>query len=212
MNDKLTHRRGFLGTAAAFLGISIVPRLANAEAPVDESWLQGLNGKHKQFFDVGNIRDGRPLSRVNNFLDAYHEAYGTTDADTNAVVGCHSQALGIVMNDALWSKYEFGKRFSTNDPLTKQPSTRNPLVPKEAGYEWSVDYSVTRLQERGVRFVACLRSIRALAFEIATERSAADGIRQELIAGLLTGVTPVPAMVVAINRAHEAGLSYVFNS
>jgi intracellular sulfur oxidation DsrE/DsrF family protein len=211
MSDASTPRRGFLGRLSiAFLGLAGTPVLAARTSDPDESWLKGLNGQHRQFFDVGTMRDGRPMGRVLNFLDAYHDAYGTTDGDTNVVFGAHSGALGIVMSDALWTKYEIGKRNSQNDPLTKMPAVRNPFIRREVGYDWSRDYSVTKLQERGVRFIACRRSIRALAMELTADGKNADAINDEIIAGLLPGVVPVPAMVVAINRAHEAGLAYVF--
>ncbi|MEX2151896.1 MAG: hypothetical protein WD825_01070 [Gemmatimonadaceae bacterium] len=206
-----TPRRGFLGrAAAAMLGIVAVPSAARTLAGVgeassaDEAWLHGLTGKHKQFFDAASGRDGRSLSRAMNFLDAYSEAYGTTDADTNVIFGAHGGALPLVMNDGLWAKYEFGKRFSEDDPLTRAPAVRNPYARDPA-------FSVARLQKRGVRFIVCLRSIRRLGGELAAERGAsADEIRLELIANVLPAVTPVPAMIVAANRAQEAGLTYVF--
>jgi intracellular sulfur oxidation DsrE/DsrF family protein len=211
-------RRGFLASAAAaFLGLGTVPSLARSmrgadtSGPPDESWLRGLNGKHKQFVDIGTLRDGRALVRVANFLDVYAESYGLSDQDISVVVGVHGSALGIAFNDSLWAKYELGKRFTANDPLTKAPATRNPLVHKEPGYDWSTDYSVTRLQERGVRLIACMRSIRGLSVELAGDgRGAAPAINAEILANLLPAVTPVPAMIVAINRAQEAGLTYVF--
>ena len=210
-----TPRRGFLARlAGAAVALTAAPSVsearASSQAVPDESWLQGLSGAHKQFFDVGNFRD-RVMSRVMIFLDVYGEAYGLQDANLNAVVGVHGPALGFVFNDALWSKYELGKRWSVNDPLTKAPAIRNPMVRKESAYDWgAADYSVTRLQQRGVRFIACMRSIRALSAELAGGREAAPPVNAEILANLLPGVTPVPAMIVAINRAQEAGLTYVF--
>jgi intracellular sulfur oxidation DsrE/DsrF family protein len=203
-----TPRRGFLGRAtAAVLGLAAVPSLLRASereslAP-DESWLQGLTGKHRQFFDVSSPREGRALARVANFLDGYIEAYGMRDSDLNAVVGTHSGGLALVFNDAIWSKYEFGKRYSENDPVTGVPSIRNPY-----GEGWA--FSVDRLQKRGVRFIACARSIRRLSADLARDGGRVDEVRAELMANLLPGVTAVPAMVVAGNRAQEAGLTYVF--
>src|SRR5687768_16517521 len=140
-----TPRRGFLGRAsAAVLGLAAVPsvlRGSQREAlPPDESWLQGLTGKHRQFFDVSSPREGRALARVANFLDGYIEAYGMRDSDLNAVVGTHSGGLALVFNDAIWAKYEFGKRYSENDPVTGVPAVRNL-------YGESLAFSVDRLQK-----------------------------------------------------------------
>jgi intracellular sulfur oxidation DsrE/DsrF family protein len=209
MTNSSTPRRGFLGrAAAAVLGLAAVPTLAqagaSAAAPPDESWLQGLKGKHKQFFDVAASGQGRPLARVMNFLDAYIESYDVKDEDLNAIAGFHGSGLALVMNDALWAKYELGKRFNENDPATRAHSVRNPFAAGSPA-------SVASLQKRGVRFIACLRSIRRLSGDLATERGgAAEQIRAELVANLLPGVTPVPAMIVAGNRAQESGLTYVY--
>jgi len=42
------------------------------------------------------------------------------------------------------------------------------------------------------------------------EGGSAQAIRAELLGDLLPGVIPVPAMIVAVNRAHEVGLSYAY--
>lgn len=201
-----TPRRGFLeklmGLAA---GLAVAPSVAHAtvQQSADESWLQGMTGKHKQIFDVSTTRGGTPLLRTANFLDAYAEAYGMKDSELNAVVGVHSGATSIAFNDAMWAKYELGKRTGENDPRTQAPALRNVFASGSPT-------SVARLQERGVRFIACMRAIRRLSGELATPTNTAEQVRTELLANLLPGVTPVPALIVAVNRAQEAGLSYVF--
>ena len=199
-----TPRRGFLARAAATVaGLVASPAIAGATPPDGEEWLQGLNGRHKQFFDVVSQRDGRALGRVANYLDVYRETYGLKDSDVNAIFGAHGAGLAFVFSDAIWAKYEFGKRYAENDPATKAPAIRNL-------YASGTGVSVERLQQRGVRFIACMRSIRRLGVELAGDPARADEVRAELLANLLPGVTPVPAMVVAINRAHESGLAYMF--
>jgi len=103
----------------------------------------------------------------------------------------------------MWAKYELGKRVSENDPRTQAPATRNIFASGSPT-------SIARLQERGVRFIACMRAIRRLSGELATATNPADQVRAELVANLLPGVTPVPALIVAVNRAQEAGLTYVY--
>jgi intracellular sulfur oxidation DsrE/DsrF family protein len=200
-----TPRRGFIERAvAAVVGIAAAPVLAGAQqqqGTFQDSWLQGFNGKHKQIEDVATIRGGTPLGRTVNFMDAYAE-YGMKDADLNVVFAAQSAALGIVINDALWAKYELGKRWGENDPRTNAPATRNPFAS-------GAPTSVATLQGRGVRFIACMRAIRRLAGELATAENPADQVRAEIIANLLPGVTPVPAVIIAVNRAQQAGFTYV---
>ena len=206
LSPNPTPRRGFLERAAAALvGITALPGVARAstqQGVFEDKWLQGLNGKHKQIADVGSLNGGTPLARTVNFLDAYAE-YGMQDADLNVIIGVHSAALGFVMNDTLWAKYELGKRWGENDPRTSVPATRNL-------YASGAPSSVATLQGRGVRFIACMRAIRRLGGVLATPENPADKVREEILANLLPGVTPVPALIVAVNRAQEAGLSYVF--
>jgi intracellular sulfur oxidation DsrE/DsrF family protein len=203
--SPVTPRRGFLrGIGATLAAMAAWPGTAMAaEAVEDEAWLRGLTGKHRQLFDVSVCKDGRPLGRLANFLDAYGEAYGLKDSDLNAVFGLHGSAVPMALDDAMWSKYELGKRNGENDPQTNAPAVRNPWA--KGG-----PTSVSRLQERGVRFIVCMRSIRRLSGELAAGGGSAETIRAELLANLLPGVTPVPAMIVAVNRAHEAGLSYAY--
>ena len=55
-----TSRRAFLSTVGALAGSAIVPPVLEAQAPLqggggwDMSWLERLNGKHKQVFDFTN--------------------------------------------------------------------------------------------------------------------------------------------------------------
>ena len=200
-----TPRRGFLERAAAALvGIMALPAFAKSQqqqGTFQDSWLQGVNGRHKQIEDVSSIRGGTPLARTVNFLDAYAE-YGMKDSDLNVVFAAHSAALGILLNDALWAKYELGKRWNENDPRTGAPATRNPFASGSPT-------SVATLQGRGVRFIACQRAIRRLSGELASPANSADAVRAELLANLLPGVTPVPAVIIAVGRAQQAGFTYV---
>lgn len=203
--NPATKRRGFLRRCgAALAAMAVLPRSSEGSTPApDESWLQGLNGKHRQIFDVAVSKEGRPLARLANFLDVYGEAYALKDADINAIFGVHGNGLPIVLNDAMWAKYQLGKRNSEVDAATDAVAVRNPWA--KGG-----EASVARLQQRGVRFIACMRSIHRLSGELVGAAGNAESVRRELLANLLPGVTPVPAMIVAVNRAQEAGLSYAY--
>jgi intracellular sulfur oxidation DsrE/DsrF family protein len=187
-------------------GLAAVPANAGAVTPntapaPDEAWLQGLTGKHRQYFDVG-LLDIRALSRVANFMDVYGEAYETKDRDVNVVFGAHGAATAMMLNDAMWDRYELGRRNTINDAGSRAPARRNMFA--------TGGMSVARLQERGVRFIVCMRSIRRLSGELAGQGGSAEQVRGELLANVLPGVTPVPAAIVATNRAQEAGLTYVY--
>jgi intracellular sulfur oxidation DsrE/DsrF family protein len=198
-------RRQFVG-AAAFAGIGILSGETPSEhlaIQVTESWLDNLHGRHKQFFDVSALSDGAPLDRVWGYFDVYHDAYGLSDHEIDAVVGAHGSALGFVLTDAVWAAYDLGKIFSVKDPQYGTVATRNLFAEGATG-------TVSSLQRRGARFLACQRSIDRLSRQLATASGKDPArVRAELEGGLLPRVTLVPAMIVATNRAQEAGLTYV---
>jgi intracellular sulfur oxidation DsrE/DsrF family protein len=67
---------------------------------------------------------------------------------------------------------------------------------------------LTALQQRGVRFLGCGRSFNALAATLAGAGGDVSALEAELHAGVLPGVMIVPAMVIAVNRAQESGITY----
>lgn len=216
-------RRGFLVRATALgaaLGLSgyatagstqSVARRNPASAP-DEGWLMRLNGAHRQVFDAPSLQNGKPLMQARNFLNAYREAYGLTDRDVSAAVVVHGMALPLVFDDATWEHFDLGAHFQITDPATKAPSKRNVFAHVRGGDPVPVDASIDALQERGVVFVLCNNTLKRVTGQIAQSRSlSAEPVREELLRGLLPGVTVVPAAVVALNRAQEHGLTYVYS-
>jgi intracellular sulfur oxidation DsrE/DsrF family protein len=64
--------------------------------------------------------------------------------------------------------------------------------------------------KRGVVFLMCNNALRLTSQALAKARGeAAEAVYEDLKASRLPGTVLVPAMVVAINRAEEAGFSYV---
>ncbi len=210
-------RRGFLSRASlgmlAFFGTrpvaTGVATAGNSSAPL-EPWLEGLTGRHKQMFDVAANNKGAPLGRAGNFLTVYGQAYGLKDIELNVVFGAHGSGLALVLDDGIYSKFGLGAHWSIDDPQTKSPATRN-IFAGVGDPAASFSPSVASLQKRGVRFLACMQAIAKLSRELAASASMdASAVNQELLAGLLPGVTAVPAMIIAVNRAQEAGLTYVY--
>jgi intracellular sulfur oxidation DsrE/DsrF family protein len=209
-------RRGFLShvSLGVLAAVALPHSLAAAKPPVtlgaNEPWLEGLSGRHKQFFDVAVLNGGKPLVRAASFLDGYGQSYGLEDADLNIIFGAHGSALALVLNDATWSKYRLGDRHTVEDPSTRKPATRNLF----SGLEDAADGfkpSVMSLQNRGVRFIACMQTIARLSRELATQFGEDEReVRHALLGGLLSGVIAVPAMIIAANRAQERGLTYVY--
>jgi intracellular sulfur oxidation DsrE/DsrF family protein len=212
MSGQMQHRRGFLASLTGALALlPATTAFARGERMAEkDEWLRGLTGKHRQFFDVGSIQAGTPLRRVHNFLATYASAYDISESDVNAVFGAHGPALAFTLGDAAWAKYELGALYAINDPVTEKPATRNIFfemtskignVPAEA--------SIARLQARGVRFLACNNTLNGLSEQLANARKMEiAAVRHDLVEAVIRGVTVVPAMSIAGNRAQEAGLTY----
>jgi intracellular sulfur oxidation DsrE/DsrF family protein len=140
---------------------------------------------------------------ANNFLDAYSEAFEAKPGEVNAVIGVHGGALLLGFNDAAWAKYALGKGSSVIDPVTKEAAVKNIFA---AGGRLSVAES----QKRGVVFLVCNTALRLRSRALAAERGETyEAVYEDLKASLLPGMVLVPALVVALNRAQEAGFSYL---
>ena len=204
-------RRRFLGSvgaALASIGLGI-PSVARGEellsgtssASTHDDWMKPLKGKHRQIFHATVAADNAMLM-ANNFLDAYADAFEAKPGEVNAVIGVHSTALLLGFNDAAWAKYSLGKVTSVIDPATKEPAVRNIFT---RGGRLGIEES----QKRGVVFLVCNTGLRLRSRLLATERGEAyETVYEDMKAALLPGMILVPAMVVTINRAQEAGFTY----
>lgn len=204
-------RRQFLGSVGATLaaigfGFPSVARgketlSGTAAASTHDEWMKSLKGKHRQIFHATAAADTAMLM-ANNFLDAYTEAFGAKPGEVNAVIGVHGPALSLGFNDAAWAKYSLGKGSGVTDPATKEPAAKNIFA---SGGRLSIEES----QKRGIVFLVCDTALRIRSRGLATERSEPyETVYEDLKAARLPGTILVPALVVAINRAQEAGFTY----
>lgn len=210
-------RRNFLGrlvAVAAVLGVPIRLESQGGVAPQhgpDERWLQRLNGKHRQVFDAPSVHGGEALVQAHNFLNAYNSAYGVPDSELSVAIVVHGTGFPLVFNDATWERFSLGERFHVDDPATRTPSRRNVFSAVRPGDPVPAAASIETLQHRGVVLVLCNNTLQRTTAAIATAQSQpVASVREELLRGLLPGVTVVPSAVVALNRAQEHGLRYVF--
>ena len=218
-----TPRRGFLGRlfagAAALAVAGVTPARLGAEAPGSpvgaahpgDDWMHELKGKHRTVFDMSAHRNGKPLNQAGNYLNAWRDAFGVKERDVNLVFGIHGEAIPIVLNDALWSRFKLGEQYEVMDAGTKTPSARNPFSAANAAASKlvSAETSVETLQQRGVRFIVCMNTIAGATMKLTSAGfGTADEVRSAIMGGLLPGVITVPAMVVALTQLQEHGVKY----
>lgn len=206
-------RRGFLGRLAAAttaLGIgNLAARDAHAAMPAgsadpDAEWLERLkHGQHRQIFDMPAYADGRTPIHVMNWLNTYNTAYDLPDDRLAAAIMGYGKAWGVMFADRAWEQYGLGEMAELRD-ADGVFHAKNP-------YRTGTPYSLEALQRRGVLLLLCNNSLRRGTSDIARRLGrTADDVRDEVRAHLLPGVIVVPAAVIALGRAQEAGISYYF--
>jgi intracellular sulfur oxidation DsrE/DsrF family protein len=234
MNSQpTTHRRAFLGQlvgTAAAAGLSLsAPRAAAAGESSSDDWIREVRGTHRCLFDFPQHKNGFPLLHILNYLNTYAVAYKTGAGQVGAVgtfYSAGSQAsIPLGFNDAMWARYGLGAYTGLKDAAGK-PYTHNvfnrptpkdlhllmqaidsPMIPALADAIPAL--GIESLQKMGTKFLLCANALGIWCLELeARGKGKADEIEKELRLNLLPGVTIVPAMVIAIDQAQEAGIKY----
>ena len=228
-----TRRRSFLGRMFGAVAAASLPLAGTRAAAVQESgpdaWLKEVKGSHRCLFDFPQHKNGFPQLHIFNYLNTYAEAYKVTAGQAGAVgtfYGMGAQAsIPLAFNDAMWAKYGLGEYMSLKD-ATGKAYTRNvfnrptkddlhllmqalqtPTIPALAGVMPAL--GIENLQKIGTKFLLCANALGGWCAELeARGKGKAQEIEKDLRANLLPGVTIVPAMVIAIEKAQEAGIKY----
>src|SRR4029453_10889953 len=201
--------------AAARVGIAATEPATKAPAvhagPKEPSnkWLEGLTAKHKQFFDAPAPNGGIPLVHVMNYYDTYNKAFAVKDADIDAVLTFYGSTTFYGLNDAAWAKDQIGEFLETKD-APRKPATANPwrAAPNILGMTLP-QASIESLHKRGATLILCNNALTIFSALLAQKRGLdANVVYQDLKANILPEVDLVPGMVVAVEQAQRAGLSY----
>jgi len=232
ISDPTTHRRRFLGQmfgAAAAASLSISGTRVAAEESGHDDWIKEVKGTHRCLFDFPQHKNGFPLLHILNYLNTYATAYKTGPGQVGAVGTFYSAgtqaSIPLAFNDAIWAKYELGEYTGLKDAAGKvytrnvfnRPTPKDlhllmnavgsPMIPALADAMPAI--GIESLQKMGTKFVLCANALGIWCLELeARGKGKAQDIDQELRSNLLPGVTIVPAMVIAIDKAQEAGIKY----
>jgi len=229
MSKHETTRRTFLGTAVAAAAGAALPagvRGATQEGP--DAWIREVRGEHRCLFDFPAHKNGVPLLHILNYLGTYAGAYGTTPGQVAAIGTFYSMGVGssIAMgfDDAMWAKYGLGEYHGLNDAngrpyrhnVFNRPTADDAhLLADAVGIslpmfrEAFVGMGIANLQGMGTKFLMCQNALNGWTFELeARGKGAQPEILADLQGHLLPGVTLVPAMVIAIEKAQQVGMSY----
>ena len=203
--DSVPARRSFLtrlGSAVAALGAGGMPAVAHAETQRDDDpWMRRLSGTQRVVFHSHEPTNGLALTWARTFLDTHRNTYGRADSDCGVVVGLNGKSVGLVFNDAMWSKYPIAQTLGMT-------GTKNPSGPTGSD-------AVGQLLARGVLILVCQNSLRAAGSRFLPEPARSDAAARaafgaEVTANLLTGIEIVPAMIVTLQQAQDRGCRYVY--
>lgn len=181
-----------------------------AQAAPGASWLARVNASHKQFFDAPKPEGGLPLVHVMNYYDTYNTAFGVKDADVDAVLTFYGGTTFFGLNDAMWGKYALGEFAAVTDPATNAPATRNIWRQSPVILGLTLPGAgIDALYARGATFIVCDNALHIFAGLVAAKRGLdATKVYDDMRANILPNVTLVPGMVIAVEQAQRAGLSY----
>ena len=228
-----TSRRGFLGRVLGGMAVASLPvgqaGTAAAQQAGPDAWIGEVKGTHRALFDFPQHKNGFPLLHILNYLNTYSAAYKTTAGQVGAVgtfyaLGTDS-SISLAFNDATWAKYKLGEYLGLKD-AAGQAYTRNvffrptkadahllmaavktPPIPGLADAMPAL--GIENLQKMGAKFLLCNNALGAWILELeARGKGKAADIEKDLRANILPGVTTVPAMVIAIEKAQAAGIRY----
>ena len=238
MNATFEHtgRRRFFGRllgAAAALGLPLTETAA-AQAPAaaaagPDAWLGEVKGTHRALFDFPQHKFFFPQLHILNYMNTYTQGYKAA-AGTVGTVGTfygigNQSSISLAFNDAAWAKYKLGEYLGVKDASGKF-YTRNvfnkatkddahlmfqalqvPTIP--AFGDFMAPMSIESLQKMGTKFILCNNALEAWCLELeARGKGKMADILADLRANKLPGVTIVPAMVIAIEKAQGAGIKY----
>jgi intracellular sulfur oxidation DsrE/DsrF family protein len=218
----------FGAATAASLSMSGT-RAAGAQESGADDWIKEVKGSHRCLFDFPQHKNGMPLLHILNYLNTYTTAYKTGPGQVGAVGTFYSvgsqASIPLAFNDAIWAKYGLGvytglkdaegkaytrnvfNRPTPNDLHLVMHAIDSPMIPALA--EAVPGLGIESLQKMGAKFLICANALDIWCLELeARGKGKAQDIGQELRSNLLPGVTIVPAMVIAIEKAQEVGIRY----
>ena len=230
-----TGRRSFFGRmfgAAAAVSLPMVEVASAAQGAAGagpDAWISEVKGTHRTLVDFPKHMNGFAQLHILNYLntdqDGYKAAPGTVGAAGTFYGIGPTSSIALGFNDATWAKYGLGEYLSLKDASGKA-YTRNvfnkptkedahllfqgvptPTIPALA--EFMPLLGIESLQKMGTKFILCNNALEAWSLELeARGKGKMPEILADLKANLLPGVTIVPAMVIAIEKAQAAGIKY----
>jgi hypothetical protein len=217
-DDFRTPRRRFLGSLALAGAAFALPTSATAQ-PLprsggpedwDHGWLTQLTRPNMLVLDTKAHGNGDLFGAPIRYLDAMRDGYGIAPDQALAVMALHGSAWVAVMDDERWERYSIGRVASVTDPASGTVATRNLF----RAHPDPTRATLASVQARGTLVLVCNNTLRRVSRELAAldATRTAEATYADLRAGILPGVTVVPAVLAALQLAQSRGCSYALGT
>lgn len=221
-------RRKFIGTlttGAMVAGLSLIPKslsassmgsfdfdlndIAKGGAELDATIKKLGKMAHPVAYDVSAAN---PWGMIwSNVYYLTNGETGTPAADLGVfnVFRHHGMVFGL--NDETIAKYKLGEFFGLNDPITGEPTVRNPYWDPEDGvFPLPGLAGIKKLQEMGTKFCICDMARKVYSQFVAQKVGAKqEDVYKDFVAGTLPGVEAAPSGVWALGRLAENNIAYI---
>lgn len=180
----------------------------------DDSWATTLAaGKYKAVIDGPEMGEGDFFWQAHAFIDGCKKVLGAQESEVAVAVVIRHAAIAAAYNDAIWSKYDLGKRLKVKDPVTNRNAKRNPFLMVPDGVttlDWMKPITIMGLGARGVTFPCCNQATRFLSGQIAGwSKQDRNVVYEELKQNLVPGARLQPTGLYATMRAQQVGAAFM---
>ena len=202
--------------AAAIAALDLAtpaPLPVQAAGHWDLSWTGRIRGKRRAVFDVPEIEDGFGVWRAIIWKKQYSQMFNFPESALSMVLILRHNAIELAMNQDYWDRYDIGPDKGVKDPVTGEPTKRNPAIERTGAHalpEQFGDFTLESFLEGGGIVLGC-----ALAFNDEVDRIAEKDkvdmqeAERRARSMLVKGVIMQPSGVFAATLAQEYGCRYV---
>ncbi len=210
--ERLTLGTAGLGALETLRPLPL-PAAALEQSTWDLTWTSRITGQRRAVYDIPEIEDGFGVWRAILAKQQYVDVLKLVPAEITMIMVLRHNAISLAMTQAFWEKFNLGPDKKVKDPVTQQPTRRNPVTERTGEFALPARFSAMALEPflaSGGIVLGC-----ALAFEECIGRVASgdkvDSAEAERRAKsmLVPGVILQPSGVFAAQLAQDGGCRYV---
>lgn len=169
----------------------------------DLSWTNKLKTKHRAVFDCAEPESGYGVWRAWAWTRQNIDVLKVAPSDIVPVIVLRHAAIVLAMQQVYWDKYGAGAKKKVTDPMTNQPTNKNPVLQDDvANLQKQITSGAVALA-CNVAFQECIETVKQK--DGVTE----DEARKRATSYLVPGVILQPSGVFAVIHAQEAGAMYI---